>query len=65
MEIKRSFRVEKRKGFSTAQKKITKRETSKNNGRPEAFEKDLEECLSHGKKRVRDMFIRVAKRSGR
>ena len=38
---------------------------SKNDGRCEKFEEDLERCISRGRRSARDMFIRDVRRSGR
>ena len=38
---------------------------SKNDGRRGTFEEDLERCMSRGRRRTKDMFIRGVRRSGR
>ena len=38
---------------------------SKNDGRREAFEEDLQRCIFRGRRRTKDMFIRAVRRSGR
>ena len=38
---------------------------SKNDGRRETFEEDLQRCIFRGRRSTRDMFIRAVRRSGR
>ena len=53
------------KGFCSLSKTRGFCSSSKNDGRRGTFEEDLQRCMSRGRRRTRDMFIRDVKRSGR